>query len=168
MRNLVAGTAAGVLATAAMSTVMLAGEKAGLMGGQPPKHIVRAVLPGHKHHPKRGEKPLAVVAHLGFGGAAGALFGVLTRGRPARLPWGVGYALAVWLASYEGLVPSMGIMPRASEDSQPGRPVVMATGHVVYGTALVMALNRLLRSAQPAASPRAARPRPRPVARHGW
>ncbi|MEW9531368.1 DUF6789 family protein [Microbispora sp. NPDC049125] len=143
IRHLARGTVSGVLATAAMSAVMLAGDRAGLMPGQPPKHIVRAVLPGHRRRPKRGEKALGTAAHLAFGAASGALFGLLTRDRAARLPLGVAYSLLIWVASYEGWVPAMNILPPISRDPAPGRPVVMAAGHVVYGTALVLAMNRL-------------------------
>ncbi|WP_246074757.1 DUF6789 family protein [Nonomuraea terrae] len=83
MRNLVHGVVSGAVATAAMSAVMVAGERAGMMPDQPPKRIVRAALPGHKHRRKPGEKALGAVAHLGFGTASGALFGLLTRGRQA-------------------------------------------------------------------------------------
>ena len=141
--HLARGATAGVLATIAMSAVMLAGEKCGLMPGQPPKHIVRAVLPGHRRRPKPGEKTLGAGAHLAFGVGSGALFGLLTRNARARVPLGVGYALLIWLASYEGWVPALNILPPISRDPEPGRAAVMACGHVVYGAALVMALNRL-------------------------
>ena len=143
MRGLAAGGAGGVVATAAMSAVMLAGEKAGLMQGQPPRHIVRAVLPGHKRHRKRGEKSLGLATHFAFGTTMGALFGVLSRGRRTPISYGISYGLAVWLASYEGWVPSMGILPPVSEERGPGRPLVMAAAHVVYGATLVVAMNRM-------------------------
>ncbi|WP_433413215.1 DUF6789 family protein [Microtetraspora malaysiensis] len=143
VRNLLNGALSGALATVAMSAVMLAGEQAGLMREHPPKHITRAILPGHRHRPKRGEKPLSLLAHFGFGTSAGALFGILCREREPGIPLGLGYGLAIWIASYEGWVPSMGILPPISQD-EPGRPAVMAAGHLVYGTTLVL-MNRLLR-----------------------
>jgi hypothetical protein len=146
MRGLVAGGASGVVATVAMSAVMLAGEKAGLMEGQPPRHIVRAVLPGHKRRPKQGEKPLGIAMHFAFGTTMGALFGLLSRGHRTPIPYGIGYGLAVWLASYEGWLPSMGILPPVSEERRAGRPLVMAAAHVVYGATLVAAMNRMSRS----------------------
>ncbi|GAA2775606.1 hypothetical protein [Nonomuraea dietziae] len=63
-----------------MSGVMLAGDKLGLMRDQPPKRIVRALLPGHPRAPKQGEKPLAVLMHYAFGAGAGALLALVTRG----------------------------------------------------------------------------------------
>jgi hypothetical protein len=142
VRNLVRGTAGGVLATAVMSVVMVAGEKAGLMGDQPPKRIVRAALPGHRHRPKPGEGVLGAIAHFGFGAGAGALYGLLSRGRRVPPPLGVAYALGIWVGSYAGWVPRLGILPSIPHD-RPGRPLVMGTAHVVYGAALALALNRM-------------------------
>ncbi|MBN6052411.1 hypothetical protein JYK22_10755 [Nonomuraea sp. RK-328] len=136
------GAIGGALATAAMSTVMVAGQRAGLMGDQPPKRIVRAILPGHPRKPKPGEGVLGTVAHFAFGMGSGALFGALTRGHRARVPLGVLYGLAIWYGSYAGWVPKLGNMPPAHRD-QPGRQAVMAAGHVVYGVALANAVNRL-------------------------
>ncbi|MFI7114866.1 DUF6789 family protein [Nonomuraea sp. NPDC050227] len=142
MRNLMKGAAGGAVATAAMSVVMLAGSRAGLMEDQPPKRIARALLPGHRHRPKPGEGVVGALAHLGFGVTAGALYGLLTRGRRTPSALGVGYALTIWIASYEGWIPSLDILPPVSRD-RPGRPAVMALGHVVYGSALATTLNRL-------------------------
>lgn len=136
------GAAGGALATAAMSAVMVAGQRAGLMPDQPPKRIVRSLLPGFKHRPKPGERLLSTLAHFGFGVASGALFAAVARSRRARLPLGIAYGLGIWLASYEGWVPRIATLPPAHRD-RPGRPLVMAAGHVVYGTALACALNRL-------------------------
>jgi hypothetical protein len=48
---------------------------------------------------------------------------------------GVVTAMTVYAASYQRLIPALGILPRATED-QPGRPAVMVTAHIVYGTVL--------------------------------
>ncbi|MEU6717395.1 DUF6789 family protein [Nonomuraea sp. NPDC046802] len=144
MHELVRAAVSGALATAAMSSVMALGEWAGLMSEQPPKHIVRAAMPGAKHRPKRGEGALGTLAHFGFGIGCGTLLHVLARGRHVRQPVAVGYALSIWIASYEGWVPRMGVLPPISRD-QPGRPIVMAAAHAIYGITLAYALNRLRR-----------------------
>ncbi|WP_229802858.1 DUF6789 family protein [Planobispora rosea] len=144
IRDLVRGGVAGLLATAAMSVVMVAGDRAGLMRDQPPKRITRAFLPGNRHRPKPGEGVLGALAHAGFGAAGGALFGLLTRGRRPPAPAGIGYGLAIWLVSYQGWVPGLGILPPISRD-RPGRVAVMAAGHVVYGAALAAAMRSLNR-----------------------
>ncbi|KAA9380043.1 hypothetical protein F5972_10555 [Microbispora cellulosiformans] len=146
IRRLARGAAAGALATLTMSAVMLAGQRAGLMPGQPPRHIVRAALPGHRHRPKRGERTLGALAHLGFGAATGAAFGVLTGNRRPTVRFGVGYALLVWLGAYQGWVPALNILPPASRDPARGRPAVMAAAHVVYGATLALAVGALRRA----------------------
>ncbi|WP_049564265.1 DUF6789 family protein [Nonomuraea sp. SBT364] len=162
MRDLVNGAACGTLATVAMSGVMVAGEKAGLMRGQPPKHIARGLLPGGKRRSKPGEGVLGAVAHLGFGAGAGAAFGLLSRGRSHRAPLAVGYALAIWVVSYSGWAPRLSQLPPIGRDD-PGRPAVMAAAHVVYGVTLAFLLDRLARRrAEPVRVPQAAAP-PVPV-----
>lgn len=151
------GAVAGALATGVMSALMLAGGRAGLMGQQPPRRIARAFLPGHRHRPKPGERLLGTAAHFGFGAANGALFGLLAGDRRPRIPSGIVYALGIWAGSYQGWVPRLGIMPPASRD-RPERQAVMAGAHVLYGTALVLALNRLT----PRRPPRAKTGRPVP------
>jgi hypothetical protein len=142
IRDLIKGAAGGALATAAMSGVMVAGSRMGLMPDQPPKRIVRALLPGHRHRPKPGEGVAGALAHAGFGITLGSLYGVLARGRRVPAAAGVGYALTIWASSYQGWIPGLGILPRASQDRR-GRQAVMVAGHVVYGTVLALAVNRL-------------------------
>ncbi|MEV5555478.1 DUF6789 family protein [Nonomuraea wenchangensis] len=142
LRNVMKGALGGTAATATMSLVMMAGSRMGLMPDQPPKRIVRAMLPGHRHRPKRGEGVAGALAHFGFGITAGSLYGLLTRGRHAPAPLGAGYALAIWFSSYEGWVPQLGILPPARRDRR-GRMAVMVAGHLVYGTTLALTLNRL-------------------------
>ncbi|MBO3749527.1 hypothetical protein J5X84_25905 [Streptosporangiaceae bacterium NEAU-GS5] len=140
MRGFTRGALGGVAATTAMSALMVAGRRAGLMSGQPPKHVARAILPGHPRRPKPGEGVLGAVAHYGFGVSAGALFGLLIRSRRAPVSLGVAYALVIWVVSYQGWVPRVTVLPEISKD-RPGRPAVMAAGHVVYGAVLAAAMN---------------------------
>ncbi|WP_090934002.1 DUF6789 family protein [Nonomuraea jiangxiensis] len=142
IRNLVQGAVSGAVATAAMSLAMVAGQRAGLMADQPPKRITRAALPGRKHRPKPGEGVLGAAAHVGFGSVSGGLFGLMTGGRHAPVPLGAAYGLAIWIGSYAGWVPRLGILPPISRD-RPGRQSVLAVGHVVYGAALAYTMNRL-------------------------
>ncbi|WP_233508450.1 DUF6789 family protein, partial [Spongiactinospora gelatinilytica] len=135
----------GLVATGAMSVLMLAGGRAGLMEDQPPKRIARAAMAGDRHSPKRGERVVGMLAHAGFGASCGALYGLFCRGRPAPVLPALAYALGIWLVSYQGWVPKLGILPPISGD-RPGRPLVMAAGHVVYGLVLARCLNRLNRA----------------------
>ncbi|SDQ65743.1 DUF6789 family protein [Thermostaphylospora chromogena] len=162
VRNLAKDAVSGLVATAAMSAVMVAGQQAGLLGDQPPKRIARGIMPGSRHRPKPGEGVLGAVTHFGFGAVSGMVFGVLAGDRPVRVRYTVAYALAVWLASYSGWVPHLSSLPPIPRD-RPGRPLVMAAAHVVYGTALATAMNRVRgrprkRAATPSAPERTGHP----------
>ncbi|MFI6817944.1 DUF6789 family protein [Nonomuraea sp. NPDC050328] len=135
MRNLLRGAAAGSMATTAMSTVMLAGDRLGLMGEQPPKRIVRRVRGG------KDSDAAAIAGHFGFGAGAGALLSLLSRGRSVPGWLGAAYGLGIWAASYQGWLPAIGAMPPAHRD-RPGRQAVMIAGHLVYGVTLARSLRK--------------------------
>ncbi|MFI6478285.1 DUF6789 family protein [Nonomuraea sp. NPDC050663] len=139
IRNLLRGAAAGSMATTAMSTVMLAGDKLGLMGEQPPRRVARRLFG------RQGETPVAIASHFGFGAAGGALLSTLSRGRGVPTWLGAGYGMAIWLASYQGWVPAIGAMPPAHRD-RPGRQAVMIAAHLVYGATLARSLRSAGRS----------------------
>lgn len=136
-----------------MSAVMLAAQKAGLLGHMPPAkitdHLLAALRIRHRT-PAPARKALATVNHFAFGGACGALFGLgygIARaksssrgmrggvGRVAPLAAGLAYGTAIWAVSYAGWVPALGIMPKPSRD-RPGRPTSMVLAHWLYGTML--------------------------------
>jgi len=153
LRSLVAGTVAGGLATLAMSAVMLGAKRAGITGELPPETIARRAIEGVAGQPPsdRKEHAAAAVAHLGFGAAAGALFALLIM--PIHAPRrsaafgasaGALYATGIWLVSYQGWVPALGIMPAASRDRH-GRVATMVAAHWVYGAALGILLTALRR-----------------------
>ncbi len=140
------GSIAGGIATVAMSALMLAARKAGLMGRLPPQHIAQAVLKaGGKHDASEELQALtATFLHFAFGAGIGALFAVLHR--RLRLPIGAMphallFSSGVWAVSYKGWVPALGIMPPPERDRQ-DRPVVMLVAHWVYGVTLGAAVNR--------------------------
>ena len=82
------GALGGVLGTAGMSGLMLAAGKAGLMGEHPPDKIAGAALDAVGiHEPdEEAQDAVASVLHLGFGMGCGALFGLLHRRLPFRVP----------------------------------------------------------------------------------
>ena len=141
VRDTARGAAAGALATVVMSAFMLAAQRAGLMSKLPPKRITEAALDATGARAATGERTLNVLsaaAHVGFGAAAGALFGL--GHRSLRLPihpaiQGALFGTGVWTVSYMGWVPALGIMPPAHRD-EPGRPEAMLVAHWIYGAAL--------------------------------
>src|SRR5690606_41172206 len=133
--RLVRGALSGAAATVTMSAVMLAGQQDGLMPAQPPKHIVRGLLPGSKRRPKPGEGVLAALAHLGFGVASGMAFALLSRRPDRRVASRVGYALLIWAVSYEGWAPRHSVLPPIRHGPPP-RPPGLTAGPIRYrGTA---------------------------------
>jgi hypothetical protein len=132
------GAFAGAVATLAMSVVMLVAGRLGIMGKQPPERIVEHGAGAADVTTGETEQNVAAsVAHLAFGAAAGAGFGLLARALPpaavqvVALPW----ALVVWAVSYFGWVPALNILPPPTED-RPGRAWTMLGAHVVFGLAL--------------------------------
>jgi hypothetical protein len=132
------GSAAGAGATLAMSAVMLAAERLGMMGRHPPERIVERGIHAAGRAPTRREvDAAATVAHIGFGAASGAVFALIARSVRPRVPeqLAIPFALAVWLVSYFGWIPALGIMPPPDED-RPGRAWTMLAAHAVYGATL--------------------------------
>lgn len=138
------GTAAGMVATATMSLVMLAARRLGLLGEPPPKRITDAVLGavGRKRAPNWLKNGLATASHFAFGGTIGVLFSLAHRRFPqpvGLVPRGIVVASVVWFVSYQGWVPALRLMPPARRD-RPGRPATMLVAHWVYGATLALCL----------------------------
>ena len=141
------GGVAGFKATGAMTTFLAGAQRLGLLGKMPPKRIVGRALDAVGAGGKVTEPQLdalTAVAHFGFGVASGALFGVIRRSTRA-LPgpgWlqGALFGAAMWTVSYQGWVPSLGILPPPKRD-RPGRPTSMFVSHLIYGAALGSALD---------------------------
>jgi hypothetical protein len=141
---LLRGAGAGLIATAAMSGVMLAARRLGLTPTLPPERIVQesAEAAGATAEPEQIDA-LAGIAHLAFGAAGGALLAAVSRligprlSAALALPW----ALVIWAGSYFGWVPALHILPPPPKD-HPGRAWTMLVAHLVYG-AVLAALWRL-------------------------
>jgi hypothetical protein len=144
------GFAAGVAATLPMSAFMLAADRGGWMSEPAPAHITRTVLdelPVPEDAPEGPPFTLVTsLLHLGFGGVAGAAY-ALSLGHRPRLPAPVNGALfgtLVWLGSYWGVLPALGLMPSPPRD-EPRRPVAMLAAHWVYGSVLALLAPRVRR-----------------------
>jgi hypothetical protein len=136
---LLRGSVAGAVGTAAMSALMLAAGRAGLIGRQPPEAIARTAtrrVTGAEPHGDTANV-LSSVSHLGFGVASGALYAALPAPDVVPPPVrGAAFGVAVWAASYLGWVPRvLGALPSA-EDDRDDRVAVMIAAHLVYGGVL--------------------------------
>jgi hypothetical protein len=119
---------------------MAAAKKAGLMGRLPPEKVTESALAaaGQGDLPKPVRRATSLAAHFAFGTAAGAAFAIAHRRlRPPSSPiaTGVLFGGLVWLVSYAGWIPALGIMPPPGRD-RPGRPTSMLLAHGVFGAVL--------------------------------
>ncbi|WP_413249430.1 hypothetical protein [Sinomonas flava] len=78
--------------------------------------------------------------------AGGALYACAVPGRLQEPGTGTAFGALVWLASYEGWLPALGIFPPAHED-RPSRSVSIFLAHLVYGWTLGWAAQRLRQKA---------------------
>jgi hypothetical protein len=139
-RLLARGGMAGALATIAMSASLAIEKKLGLLGEHPPLKIVRGVRRriGFLGTSQRIDRVAAMGAHLAFGAAAGALFGLAharPRGWATSSVSGAGFGMAVWATSYYGWVPALGLMKPPHRD-RPMRPASMVAAHLLFGCSL--------------------------------
>ncbi len=137
-RRAARGAGAGALGTVAMSSIQFPGaRRAGRF--PPPVEITR------RFHERRGARPApwalvteAVVLHLAFGAACGALYALLAPARLREVTAAV-FAGALYGVSYRGLLPSLGLHPHSDDDDRRRRFTNLA-GHVVYGLTLAEVL----------------------------
>ncbi|MDB5077883.1 MAG: hypothetical protein JWO42_4062 [Chloroflexi bacterium] len=141
---LIDGGIGGVIGTAAMSAVMMAARKTGIMGRQPPEKLVEKGLDRiGVDRTRETQDALAVVLHFGFGAAMGAFFGLAYRRLHPSIdaaPAGIIFGSLVWAVSYKGWIPALGVLPPPERD-QPGRQQTMILAHLVYGSTLGSSLD---------------------------
>jgi hypothetical protein len=142
---LLRGSLAGLAGTVAMSAVMLAAKRTGLMGKMPPERITEAGLRLlHVKPSEPAENALATVAHLGYGAGGGVVFSIAARNAKAPLPGpivGALFGLLLWGGSYAGWIPAVGILPPPHRDRRQ-RQASMVVAHLVYGSVLGALLAR--------------------------
>lgn len=136
--RLLRGAAAGAVATAPMSAVMLGAGKLGLMGEQPPEAITKEAVAEATGTELEGaaSDALASLAHLAFGAGSGVLHAALPKSDRVPAPVsGMALALTIWSASYQGWVPKFGALPHADRDRN-DRVAVMIGAHLLFGAVL--------------------------------
>ncbi|WP_291516453.1 DUF6789 family protein [Bdellovibrio sp. ArHS] len=77
-----------------------------------------------------------MASHFGYGAAAGVLYALVATKIPgnALLKGGL-FGVAVWMASYYGIIPSLGLSTSASRMTRQRNFMMLAT-HVVWGMSL--------------------------------
>lgn len=137
LRDAVRGGAAGTVATAAMSVVMLAARRAGVVSKLAPGHVTEAGLEAAEVDPdERTENVASTAVHLAFGAGTGVVFALVAPhvdGPPVAK--GLVYGAAVLFVSYEGWVPATRILPPLHAQTPGGRWTLIAS-HAVFGATL--------------------------------
>src|SRR5438105_531865 len=136
------GGIAGFVATAPMSVFMLATQRFLPKRQQyalPPEIITEELA--HRMHVrwhmnKKQVEAVTIVSHFGYGAAMGMLYGTSGKNIPLPSPVkGVLFGLVVWVASYLGLLPLIGMSE--SGQREPGRRnLMMIAAHVVWGATM--------------------------------
>jgi len=142
------GLICGICATGPMSAVMIALHRR-LPGNEkyslPPREITEKIagsLTGPQELAPQTRSALSWLAHFGYGGVAGAVYA----NAPVPLTPAIRgplFGLIVWLTSYFGLLPALGIL--SSADKHPvRRSGLMIAAHLVWGWTLAMLLETFL------------------------
>ena len=149
--RVILGAICGLVATGPMTAVMVwwhrrlpASEKYPL----PPREITGRVLEkaGVSATPLEMSEA-TLVAHFGYGAAAGALYGLLPSKKihePLRI--GAGLGALVWIFSYFGLLPALNILRPATEHPA-RRNLLMLGAHLIWGACLSGLYHLLLEDA---------------------
>jgi uncharacterized membrane protein YagU involved in acid resistance len=116
----------------------------------PPRQIAMAIaeeagVKDELNSPARTTVTLA--AHFGYGAATGAIYAPMAiENRWPSVVSGIGFGLAVWAASYLGLLPAVRLLSPATEHP-PRRNALMIMAHMVWGATLGLLVNAIDRSA---------------------
>ncbi len=148
--RVLAGSAAGAVATAPMTALMAGAFRALPREARrplPPRVITMNVAEatGADALLPRDEQRLAatLAGHFGYGAATGAIYGLVEPRLPGPpVAKGILFGLGVWTASYLGWLPVAGLHPSATREPL-SRNALMIGAHVVFGAALGLALAAL-------------------------
>lgn len=149
MNSVCIGAAAGLAATGPMTLSMEAmhGElPASERYPLPPRLITMQVMRkvgALPHLTSRQRTALTLACHFGYGAGMGSAYALTAHRVPGHpLAKGVGFGLAVWGASYLGLLPAMGVLPPATRTPL-RRNLLMIGAHVVWGGVCGVLVNAL-------------------------
>lgn len=148
--SLLKGALAGFIGTAPMTVFMLTTQRFLPKGQQyelPPELIIKDLA--HRAHvrwhmSKTQILAATLVSHFGYGAAMGALYSPLDKKLPLPpVVKGIIFGVAVWAASYLGLLPLIGISESAHREPA-RRNLMMVAAHFVWGSALGLVVDLLM------------------------
>lgn len=170
MQAELAGATAGFMATAPMTAAMELMHRM-LPDHEryplPPRQIVdnatdqaevNHLVPGESHDGSErhtGLEPvadsrggIALASHFAFGAMAGSAYGPIARAKPPHPALaGIAFGLMVWGSQYLGVLPAAGLLSNARHHPV-RRNALMIAAHVVWGAALGLMADRLVRSSR--------------------
>ena len=143
--NMFRGAAAGLAATVPMTVVMEALRTALPAEHQrrmPPREVVDRAIDNAAETTGEGadldrcdRAAITAIAHLGFGAAAGAVYGAIVGSQRSSVLRGIAYGVGIWAVAYGVGLPSLRLHPAATHDTK-DRNEVLVTSHVVWGAVL--------------------------------
>lgn len=155
------GLLAGTAATGPMTVAMILWHRRLPQSERyplPPREITEKMTraAGVRHKIEEPTQSAAtLVAHFGYGAAAGLLYSFLAgEVRAGALLKGIAFGLFVWTGSYLGLLPALGILKPATEHP-PRRNLLMIVAHIIWGAVLGRLTKLFFEESQPAAGQRA-------------
>lgn len=136
------GAIAGVVATGPMTIAMILWHRR-LPASQkyplPPREITMklARVSGlAEHMDEEARSAATLLAHFAYGGATGGAYGALSGGlQGADTLKGICFGMVVWIGSYLGWLPAMGVLHLATEHPA-RRNLLMIGAHVIWGATL--------------------------------
>ena len=140
--KLLSGAAAGCIATLPMSVSMLIGW--GLLPKRekyhlPPRMITEEISERVRIEQHLGENELiglTIFSHFGYGALSGAVYALFEQGVPMHSSLkGALSGVAIWMGSYLGWLPAMGILSPATRHPW-RRNLMMIIAHVIWGVTL--------------------------------
>ena len=142
MNKIIAGALAGFAATVPMSAVMWGLHRRLPFWERyplPPRQITEEITEraGVRHHlNEEARQGITATSHFAYGAAAGALYALVAEKiKEPPIAKGIVFGLGMWTISYLGWLPSVRILPSATEQP-PRRNGLMILAHIVWGATL--------------------------------
>lgn len=138
-----AGALSGAAATASMTAFMEWANRRRVESPSsdlPPRQITEEALEstGVENPSEEVVQPATLVAHYSYGAAMGAMFGLLNSGQRMNSCSGTAFGVAVWSASYFGLLPALGSRARGTKQTFQQNATMFAA-HLIWGASLALA-----------------------------
>lgn len=152
IRKFLVGAIAGFIATAPMSISMLIGWRLLPRREQyhlPPRLITEEITEQvglEEHLGEKGLIGLTIASHFGYGALFGAIYTFFEQRihLPSNLK-GTLYGVAIWIGSYLGWLPAMGILTPATQHPW-RRNLLMIIAHVIWGVTLSETVRKLAKT----------------------